>query len=79
MAKDRKTDFSSLLPQQSFAQGKQAKSPDEAIRAIHGDRTKRITLDIPIPLHAKIKIRCFEQGITMKDFLLDLAARELGA
>ena len=78
MAKDRRTDFSSLLPQQQ-AQGRQVKSADEAIRAIHGDVTKRITLDIPLALHAKIKIRCFEQGITMKEFLLGLAARELGA
>jgi hypothetical protein len=78
MAKDRKTDFSSLLPQQP-AHVRQTKSADEAIRAIHGDKTKRITLDIPLPLHAKIKMRCFEQGVTMKDFLLDLAARELGA
>ncbi|MBK8567462.1 MAG: hypothetical protein IPN76_30110 [Saprospiraceae bacterium] len=77
MAKDRRTDFSSLMPQQP-APTKQVKSADEAIRAIHGDKTKRITLDIALPLHAKIKMRCFEQGITMKDFLLDLAARELG-
>ncbi len=77
MAKDRRTDFSSLLPQQP-PQAKQVKSADEAIRAIHGDKTKRITLDIPLSLHAKIKMRCFEHGITMKEFLLDLAAKELG-
>lgn len=77
MAKDRRTDFSSLLPQQPTA-AKQVTSADEAIRAIHGDKTKRITLDIPLPLHTKIKMRCFEQGITMKDFLLGLAASELG-
>lgn len=39
--------------------------------------TKRITLDIPVPLHKKIRIRTFGMGITMKQYFLDLAEKEL--
>ncbi len=40
--------------------------------------TKRVTLDIPLSLHAAIKMRTFQTGSTIKDYLLTLAARDLG-
>ena len=39
--------------------------------------TKRITLDIPVPLHKKIRIRTFGMGISMKQYFLDLAEQEI--
>lgn len=40
-------------------------------------RTKRVTLDIPIPLHAEIRKKTFDMGITMKKYFLDLAQQHL--
>jgi hypothetical protein len=40
--------------------------------------TKRVTLDIPLSLHAEIKMNTFRKGITIKDYLLDLARKDLG-
>lgn len=41
-------------------------------------RTKRVTVDIPIPLHAAIKMKTFQEGISIKEYLLTLAERDLG-
>jgi hypothetical protein len=40
--------------------------------------TKRVTLDIPLSLHAEIKMNTFRKGLTIKDYLLDLAKKDLG-
>lgn len=40
-------------------------------------RTKRVTLDIPIPLHAEIRKKTFDMGVTMKKYFLDLAKEDL--
>jgi hypothetical protein len=40
--------------------------------------TKRVTLDIPLSLHAEIKMKTFRQGSTIKDYLLELAKKDLG-
>lgn len=40
-------------------------------------RTKRVTLDIPIPLHAEIRKKTFDMGISMKKYFLDLAQQHL--
>ncbi len=75
--KDKKTDFSSLL-KPGASKGAKAPSTNAAIKAIHGEKTKRVTLDIPLSLHRKIKLHCFEEGVTMKKYLLDLARENLG-
>lgn len=41
------------------------------------ERTKRVTLDIPISLHAEIRKKTFDMGITMKQYFLDLARADL--
>ncbi|MEM6699169.1 MAG: hypothetical protein AAF599_12275 [Bacteroidota bacterium] len=41
------------------------------------ERTKRVTLDIPISLHAEIRKKTFDMGITMKKYFLDLAREDL--
>ncbi len=40
--------------------------------------TKRVTLDIPLSLHAEIKMNTFRKGITIKEYLLELARKDLG-
>ncbi len=37
-------------------------------------RTKRITLDVDVDLHRRIRLRCFEEDVTMTDKLLDIVA-----
>jgi hypothetical protein len=39
--------------------------------------TKRVTLDIPLSLHAEIKMNTFRKGITIKEYLLELARKDL--
>lgn len=45
--------------------------------AADGERHKRVTIDIPLSLHAAMKMRTFRDGITLKEYLLDLARRDL--
>ena len=44
---------------------------------VEKERTKRVTLDIPISLHAEIRKKTFDMGITMKKYFLDLAKEDL--
>lgn len=63
-----------------------AETIDEVVQKIHQPqkeekeavRTKRITIDIPIPLHAEIRKKTFDMGITMKQYFLDMAREDLG-
>jgi hypothetical protein len=57
---------------------------DKAVMQIHepGEKdmtevTKRTTLDIPENLHKTIKRRCVDMGISIKDYFLDLARKDL--
>lgn len=62
-------------------------SPDVVVQQIHEApaepaapkvRTKRVTLDIPQPLHAEIRKHTFDLGITMKQYFLELAKQNMG-
>jgi hypothetical protein len=70
---------------------KQPAKVDAAVKAIHAnplpkiikptkteERTLRVTLDIPLSLHAQIRTKTFQEGISMKEYFLDLARKELG-
>lgn len=65
---------------------------EKAVNAIHGEkttsqkivkpmkteeRTLRVTLDIPLSLHAQIKTKTFQSGISMKEFFLELAKKDM--
>ncbi len=65
---------------------------EKAVNAIHGEkiatskivkpmktaeRTLRVTLDIPLSLHAQIKAKTFQSGISMKEFFLELAKKDM--
>lgn len=41
------------------------------------ERTLRVTLDIPLSLHAQIKTKTFQSGISMKEFFLELAKKDM--
>jgi hypothetical protein len=40
--------------------------------------TKRITLDIPVDLYRDLKMNVFDKSITLRRYLLDLIAKDLG-
>ncbi|MEO1517205.1 MAG: hypothetical protein AAFV95_19425 [Bacteroidota bacterium] len=41
------------------------------------ERTRRVTLDIPVSLHKKIKVRVFDMDTSMKKYFLELAQLDL--
>lgn len=71
---------------------KQADTVETAVRQIHEapgkgvgedkpkekEQTKRTTLDIPETLHKQIKRRLVDDGLTIKDYFLQLAKKDLG-
>jgi len=68
---------------------RETEETDKAVQQIHKEemqqapakkekeRTKRVTLDIPISLHAEIRKKTFDMGTTMKKYFLDLAREDL--
>ncbi len=44
----------------------------------NGDEIKRITLDIPRHLHKAVKDRAYDLRISMKQYFLELAQKDLG-
>lgn len=50
----------------------------EAARPVYQEPTKRTTLDIPESLHKEIKRHLIDRGETIKDYLLNLAKKDLG-
>lgn len=38
--------------------------------------TKRFTVDVPAPLHRRVKLTCVERGLNMADVVRDLLERE---
>jgi hypothetical protein len=42
------------------------------------ERTLRVTLDIPQSLHAEIRTYTFKKGVTMKEYFLELAKKDIG-
>ena len=43
-----------------------------------GEPTRRTTMDIPVPLHKKISHRALDKELTLKDYFLELAKKDLG-
>jgi hypothetical protein len=40
---------------------------------------KRFTIDVPVTLHTRIKVRCAAKGVKMADVLRDILEREFPA
>lgn len=43
-----------------------------AVLLVPGEPTKRLTVDIPEPLHRRVKVQCAVQGVTLADVVRDL-------
>ncbi len=53
-------------------------SPEPAV-ATPAEPMKRFTLDVPLSLHARIKVACAHRGLKMADVLRELLEREFPA
>jgi predicted DNA binding CopG/RHH family protein len=61
----------------TWVQKEPAAKPAEA-PAKPAEKLKRLTLDIPEPLHKAIKTRSVQEGVTMVDMLRDLLDKHYG-
>ncbi|MFK8004923.1 MAG: hypothetical protein AB8H03_01070 [Saprospiraceae bacterium] len=52
-------------------------TPIKVKEVVPAEPTKRVTLDIPVSLHKKIKMHVFELETTMKKYFLELAEKDL--
>lgn len=52
---------------------------EKKVSKIHSSqgKVKRVTIDIPLELHAAIKMKTFKEGITLKKYMLNLAKNDL--
>jgi hypothetical protein len=41
-----------------------------------GDSEKRIVADVPEHIHRQLRVRCLERGILVRDYILELLAKE---
>jgi hypothetical protein len=53
-------------------------APENIEEHIEKERTLRVTLDIPLSLHAEIRTFTFRKGISMKEYFLELAKKDIG-
>ncbi|MEM9921323.1 MAG: hypothetical protein AAF990_24695 [Bacteroidota bacterium] len=54
-----------------------AQQPAPKLPSTEVERTRRVTLDIPVSLHKKIKARVFDMDTSMKKYFLELAKMDL--
>jgi hypothetical protein len=41
-----------------------------------GDGEKRIVADVPEHIHRQVRVRCLERGVLVRDYILELLARD---
>ena len=41
-----------------------------------GDGEKRIVADVPEHIHRQVRLRCLERGVLVRDYVLELLARD---
>jgi hypothetical protein len=58
---------------QSRREGAAAEAEEAASQA-----TRRMSVDLPIPLHTKLKLHCVQNDMQIADFVRDLIRRALG-
>lgn len=87
MANSKKSDTSKLtLGTKKEVLKNESANIEPAISQIHNpvsekpvaESTKRTTVDIPESLHKKIKKKLVDKDQTIKDYFLELAAKDLG-
>ena len=51
---------------------KDVKKIERIVEAVHTEQTKRLTLEVPLSLHATIKGRAAADGVSIKEFITGL-------
>jgi hypothetical protein len=41
-----------------------------------GDGEKRIVADVPEQIHRQVRLRCLERGVLVRDYVLELLAKD---
>ena len=57
-------------------------SLETAVKSIHNpaaskERTKRVTIDLPVSLYKRIRNKTIEEEITLKDYFMNLSEQDL--
>jgi hypothetical protein len=60
---------------QSRSEG-QGATPTAAAPIAEKEATRRVSVDLPLSLHTKLKLHCVQSGALMADYVRDLIARE---
>lgn len=60
---------------QSRSEG-QGAAPVATVPVAEKEATRRVSVDLPLSLHTKLKLHCVQSGALMADYVRDLIARE---
>lgn len=52
----------------------QGAAPTAVVSAFEKEATRRVSVDLPLSLHTKLKLHCVQDGVLMADYLRDLIA-----
>lgn len=58
----------------SFKKPSRERVEQEALKLARGE--KRIVADVPEAIHRQVKMRCLERGVLLRDYVLELLARD---
>ena len=61
---------------QSRSEGQGAAPPVASVPVVEKEATRRVSVDLPLSLHTKLKLHCVQSGALMADYVRDLIARE---
>lgn len=64
-----------LVQSRSEGQGA-APAAAAAVPVVEKEATRRVSVDLPLSLHTKLKLHCVQSGALMADYVRDLIARE---
>jgi len=48
----------------------------QSAAAKYGDGEKRIVADVPARIHRQLRMRCLERGVLVRDYILELLAKD---
>lgn len=54
----------------------QSEKRTKAVAERLGDGEKRIVADVPEHVHRQVRLRCLERGVLVRDYILELLAKE---
>ncbi len=61
---------------QSRSEGQGAAPAAAVAPVVEKEATRRVSVDLPLSLHTKLKLHCVQSGALMADYVRDLIARE---